>query len=150
MEAPTAKEITIIKGKIMPRGRQSPLTEKKTKERADRIDIVYRLFRDGMSRSELLKRLQDGTIEGIDVGISRAVAHVYINEALERFKVDNDPKQQEKERLMVASRYDHLYQQALKKGQLAVANRILESKAKLFGLDAPQKIEFDNITIKLK
>lgn len=102
------------------------------------IDDVYADIANGMSRSEIQKKLMFGLYpdqEGKEM--KRRNAQDYYNAALDRFAVDTDIEA-DKLRKMFYGRYEALLEEAIRKGDLYNAKGILDSMARIFGIERQQ------------
>lgn len=99
------------------------------------IDDVYADIANGMSRSEIQKKLMFGLYpdqEGKEM--KRRNAQDYYNAALDRFAIDTDIEA-DKLRKVFYGRYEGLLEEAIKKGDLYNAKGILDSMARIFGIE---------------
>ena len=132
--APSKKD---RKAKKLPVGASSKglsptLTDKYNK--ADRIiDQIYCDIANGVSRSTIIKKLEVCDYEGQDKSLKRQ-AHRYYNAALDRFAVDCDIEA-EKLRQMLWGRFEAVFEEAIKKNDLYNARGVLDSMARIFGLE---------------
>ena len=102
------------------------------------VDLVYCDIANGVSRSDCLQKIQEGMYDNKPVKARQAA--YYYNAALDRFAEDRNIES-EKLRDMFFGRYESLLQDAVKKGDLYNARGILDSMARIFGVekkDAPQ------------
>lgn len=113
------------------------LTEEYNKS-DETVSLVYVDIANGMSRSDCLQKLQEGLYGNRPVRARQAAN--YYNAALDRFAEDRNIES-EKLRDMFFGRYESLLADAVKKGDLYNARGILDSMARIFGVekkDAPQ------------
>lgn len=104
------------------------------------VDLVYVDIANGVSRSEIIQKITKGIYEGMERGFCARTAAYYYNAALDRFADDRNIEA-EKLRDMFFGRYESLLQDAVKKGDLYNARGILDSMARIFGVekkDSPQ------------
>ena len=104
------------------------------------VDLVYCDIANGLSRSEIIQKITKGVYESMDKPLAARTAANYYNAALDRFAEDRNIEA-EKLRDMFFGRYESLLQDAVKKGDLYNARGILDSMARIFGVekkDAPQ------------
>lgn len=104
------------------------------------VDLVYCDIANGMSRSEIIQKITKGVYESMEKPLAARTAAYYYNAALDRFAEDRNIEA-EKLRDMFFGRYESLLQEAVKKGDLYNARGILDSMARIFGVekkDAPQ------------
>lgn len=102
------------------------------------ISLIYVDIANGMSRSDCLQKIQEGMYGNKPVKARQAA--YYYNAALDRFAEDRNIES-EKLRDMFFGRYESLLADAVKKGDLYNARGILDSMARIFGVerkDAPQ------------
>lgn len=115
------------------RGLSPTLTEGYNK--TDRvIDQIYCDIANGVSRSTVIKKLEAGDYDGLDKCIKNRQAHHYYNAALDRFAVDCDIEA-EKLRQMLWGRFEAVFEEAIKKNDLYNARSVLDSMARIFGLE---------------
>lgn len=104
------------------------------------VDLVYVDIANGVSRSEVIQKITKGVYEGMERPFCARTAAYYYNAALDRFAEDRNIES-EKLRDMFFGRYESLLQEAVQKGDLYNARGILDSMARIFGVekkDAPQ------------
>ena len=112
--------------------------QKKPKEfnRTDLIvDDVYADIANGMSRSEIIKKLMLGLYpdqQGKEM--KRRNAQDYYNGALDRFAVDTDIEA-ERLRKMFYGRYEAILEQCIKNGDMYNARATLDSMSRIFGIE---------------
>ena len=102
------------------------------------VSLIYVDIANGVSRSDCLQKVQEGLYNNKSVGARQAA--YYYNAALDRFAEDRNIES-EKLRDMFFGRYESLLADAIKKGDLYNARGILDSMARIFGVerkDAPQ------------
>ena len=102
------------------------------------ISLIYVDIANGVSRSDCLQKVQEGLYNNKPVKARQAA--YYYNAALDRFAEDRNIES-EKLRDMFFGRYESLLADAVKKGDLYNARGILDSMARIFGVerkDAPQ------------
>ena len=99
------------------------------------VDDVYADIANGMSKSEILKKLMLGLYpdqQGKEM--KRRNAQDYYNGALDRFAIDTDIEA-ERLRNVFFGRYEALLEEAVKKGDLYNARGILDSMSRIFGVE---------------
>lgn len=104
------------------------------------VDLVYCDIANGMSRSEIIQKITKGVYDSMEKPLAARTAAYYYNAALDRFAEDRNIEA-EKLRDMFFGRYESLLQEAVKKGDIYNARNILDSMARIFGVerkDAPQ------------
>lgn len=112
-------------------------------------DIIYQEIVAGVSRSEIMRKLQDGEYECIpSKDKSRTWRYNLLQAAGERFKIDNE-QEMAKVREEIATRYLSIYKKAMERNNFTAANTAMANLSKLLGTDAPEKISFDEININL-
>lgn len=102
------------------------------------VSLIYVDIANGVSRSDCLQKIQEGMYDNKPVKARQAA--YYYNAALDRFAEDRNIES-EKLRDMFFGRYESLLADAIKKGDLYNARGILDSMARIFGVerkDAPQ------------
>lgn len=98
------------------------------------VELVYCDIANGVSRSVVIDKITKGAYEGMERPLAKRTAAVYYNAALDRFAVDTDIEA-EKLRKMFYGRYEALLEEAVKKGDIYNARGILDSMAKIFGIE---------------
>ena len=101
------------------------------------VSLIYVDIANGVSRSDCLQKIQEGMYDNKPVKARQAA--YYYNAALDRFAEDRNIES-EKLRDMFFGRYESLLADAVKKGDLYNARGILDSMARIFGVekkDAP-------------
>ena len=99
------------------------------------VDDVYADIANGMSKSEILKKLMFGLYpdqQGKEM--KRRNAQDYYNGALDRLAIDTDIEA-ERLRNVFFGRYEALLEEAVKKGDLYNARGILDSMSRIFGVE---------------
>lgn len=132
-----AKQRKAKKAPLCNTGLAPTLTEKYGKL-DNTISLIYVDIANGVSRSDCLQKIQEGMYENKPVKARQAA--YYYNAALDRFAEDRNIES-EKLRDMFFGRYESLLADAVKKGDLYNARGILDSMARIFGVerkDAPQ------------
>lgn len=132
-----AKQRKAKKAPMCNTGLAPTLTEKYGKL-DNTISLIYVDIANGVSRSDCLQKIQEGMYENNPVKARQAA--YYYNAALDRFAEDRNIES-EKLRDMFFGRYESLLADAIKKGDLYNARGILDSMARIFGVerkDAPQ------------
>ena len=131
------KERKAKKAPICKTGLAPTLTEKYN-TLDETISLIYVDIANGVSRSDCLQKVQEGLYNNKPVKARQAA--YYYNAALDRFAEDRNIES-EKLRDMFFGRYESLLADAVKKGDLYNARGILDSMARIFGVekkDAPQ------------
>lgn len=132
-----AKQRKAKKAPICKTGLAPTLTEKYN-TLDETISLIYVDIANGVSRSDCLQKVQEGLYNNKPVKARQAA--YYYNAALDRFAEDRNIES-EKLRDMFFGRYESLLADAVKKGDLYNARGILDSMARIFGVerkDAPQ------------
>lgn len=104
------------------------------------VDLVYCDIANGVSRSEIIQKITKGVYESMERPLAPRTAAYYYNAALDRFAEDRNIEA-EKLKDMFFGRYESLLQDAVAKGDIYNARGILDSMARIFGVekkDAPQ------------
>jgi hypothetical protein len=96
------------------------------------IEKVYVDIANGASRSDCMQKLKEG-IYG-HKPLSARQSQYYYNAALDRFAVDTDIEA-EKLRNVFYGRYESLLNDAVAKGDIYNARGILDSMARIFGIE---------------
>lgn len=122
-----AKRTIIAKGQI------PTLTEKYNK--AEMLtDLVYVDIANGVSRSDIIQKITTGVYECMERPLAKRTAAFYYTAALDRFAVDTDIEM-EKLRNVFYGRYESLFADAVKRGDIFNAKNILDSMARIFGIE---------------
>lgn len=132
-----AKQRKAKKAPICKTGLAPTLTEKYNGIE-ETVYLIYIDIANGVSRSDCLQKIQEGLYNNKPVKARQAA--YYYNAALDRFAEDRNIES-EKLRDMFFGRYESLLADAVKKGDLYNARGILDSMARIFGVekkDAPQ------------
>ena len=98
----------------------------------DLVSLVYVDICNGVSRSDILQKIQLGAYGNNPIKYRQSVN--YYNAAMDRFAVDTDIEL-EKLRKMFYGRYEALLESAITKGDLYNAKGILDSMARIFGVE---------------
>lgn len=98
----------------------------------DLVSLVYVDICNGVSRSDILQKIQNGIYGNNPIKYRQSVN--YYNAALDRFAVDSDIEA-EKLRQMFYGRYEALLETAIKKNDLYNAKGILDSMCRIFGIE---------------
>lgn len=109
------------------------LTEKYDKADA-LVELVYCDIANGVSRSVVIDKITKGAYESMERPLAKRTAAYYYNAALDRFAVDTDIEA-EKLRQMFYGRYESLLEDAVAKGDIYNARGILDSMARIFGIE---------------
>ena len=118
------------------------LTEKYNKADA-LVELVYIDIANGVTRSECIKKITLGAYDGMEKPIKARQAANYYNAALDRFAVDTDIEA-ERLRNLFWGRYETLYADAVKKGDVYNARGVLDSMSKIFlGIDGKNKASIE-------
>ena len=116
-------------------GRGGFMAKTKVYKQADEIiDQVYCDIANGRTKTEIINMLKNG-----DYGKSMQSrnARDYYNAAVSRF-CDEKNEEAEKLKAIYFGRFETLYADAVKKGDIYNANNILQSVCRIFGLEAPK------------
>lgn len=119
-----------IKSLTKPQGR---VGVRKFNKADDLIDEVYCDICNGASRSDVLKKITEGTYKNCERKFSKATAQKYYSVAMKRFAVNTDIKLEEM-RNVFFSRYEAVLEQCIKNGDMFNARATLDSMAKIFGV----------------
>ena len=98
------------------------------------IDQVYCDIANGRTKTEIINMLKNG-----DYGKSMQYRNAidYYNAAVSRFSEEKN-EEAEKLKAIYFGRFETLYADAVKKGDIYNANNILQSVCRIFGLEAPK------------
>lgn len=119
--------------------------EKKEIARRMLIDEVVVDLVNGVPKSEILIKLQDGIYEHVTApSLSMVTSYRVYNAAMAKIRQDSEDSIAEKRELLW-SRYENLYRESLELGNHMNARACLSDMAKIFGLSEPEKQE---VTIK--
>lgn len=99
------------------------------------VDII-----NGVSKSDILTKLVGGLYEHQENTLSRQRAYYWYNLAVERIGTDSEDRLEVK-RQVLWSRYEMLYNDCVQSGNIITAKGVLDSMAKVFGLQAPEQKE---------
>ena len=99
------------------------------------MDII-----NGVSKSDILTKLVGGLYEHQENTLSRQRAYYWYNLAVERIGTDSEDRLEVK-RQVLWSRYEMLYNDCVQSGNIITAKGVLDSMAKVFGLQAPEQKE---------
>lgn len=112
---------------------QNVMTQELKYNKSDElVEKCYVDIANGASRSDVIQKLCDGIYT--DFKYSRRQAQNYYNAALDRFAVDTDIEA-EKLRNVFYGRYESLLNDAIEKGDIYNARGILDSMARIFGVE---------------
>lgn len=103
----------------------------------DIIDDVYVDIANGVSRSDITQKLMNGLYssqKGQQKSMTYRTAQEYWNTALERMHYNKDIEL-DKLRDVFYSRYEALFEEAVKKNDIYNAKAILDSMSKIFGIE---------------
>lgn len=103
----------------------------------DIIDDVYVDIANGVSRSDITQKLMNGLYssqKGQQKNMTYRTAQEYWNTALERMHYNKDIEL-DKLRDVFYSRYEALFEEAVKKNDIYNAKAILDSMSKIFGIE---------------
>lgn len=129
------------KAKKSPTSAGMPTLTEKYNKADDLVSLVYVDIAKGIARSDCLDKLKQG-LYGNKPYKARQAA-LYYNAALDRFAVDTDIEA-EKLRNLFWGRYENLYADAVKKGDIYNARNILDSMSKIFlGVDGKNKASIE-------
>lgn len=98
------------------------------------IDQVYCDIANGLTKTEILNMLKNGHYGKT---MKTRNANDYYNAAVDRFCQEKD-EEADKLRGIYFGRFETLYRDAIKKGDIYNANNILQSVCRIFGLEAPK------------
>lgn len=109
------------------------------------IDDVYEDLCNGMSRTDIIKKLSNGDYKDQKRGLSPRTSSEYFNVALDRMHFNTDIRHEQLKDLFY-HRFENILKRALKKDDLTNARQILDSMARIFlGEDAAKnKIEINS------
>ena len=96
------------------------------------VELVYCDIANGVSRSVVIDKIMKGLYDNKPIKARQSAE--YYNRALDRFAVDTDIEA-ERLRKMFYGRYEALLEEAVKKGDLYNARGLLDSMARIFGLE---------------
>ena len=108
------------------------LQEEKYSKSDELVEKVYVDIANGASRSDCIQKLKEGTYG--NKPYSPRQSQYYYNAALDRFAVDTDIEA-EKLRNVFYGRYESLLNDAIEKGDIYNARGILDSMARIFGVE---------------
>lgn len=112
---------------------QNKMHQEKLYNKSDElVSLVYVDIANGVSRSDCVEKLMTGAYECMPY--SRRQAQAYYNAALDRFAFDTDVEA-ERLRNVFYGRYEALLEDAIKKGDIYNARGILDSMARIFGVE---------------
>lgn len=128
------KSKAMRKAKKTPASKGMPtLTDKYSKADA-LVEQVYCDIANGVSRSQVIDKITKGAYDCMERPLASRTAHYYYNAAMDRFAVDCDIEA-EKLRQMFYGRYESLLEDAVQKGDIYNARGILDSMARIFGVE---------------
>lgn len=116
-------------------GKGGFMAKTKVYKQADEIiDQVYCDIANGRTKTEIINMLKNG-----DYGKSMQYRNAidYYNAAVSRFSEEKN-EEAEKLKAIYFGRFETLYADAVKKGDIYNANNILQSVCRIFGLEAPK------------
>ena len=116
-------------------GKGGFMANTKVYKQADEIiDQVYCDIANGRTKTEIINMLKNG-----DYGKSMQYRNAidYYNAAVSRFSEEKN-EEAEKLKAIYFGRFETLYADAVKKGDIYNANNILQSVCRIFGLEAPK------------
>ena len=100
------------------------------------VDLV-----NGVPKSEILQKLQDGIYEHVtSPTMSMVTSYRVYNAAMAKIRQDSEDSITEKRELLW-SRYENLYRESLELGNHMNARACLSDMARIFGLQAPEQKE---------
>ncbi len=117
------------------------------------VEQVYVDIANGVARSQVIKKLMDGLYDRQKQKYAARTAAYYYTAALDRFAVDTDIEM-EKLRNIFYGRYEGIFEQCIKDGDMYNARCTLDSMAKIFlGVDKKEnkveiKTDGEGITIR--
>lgn len=97
------------------------------------IDNIYVDIANGVSRSDVLQKIQQGEFYGNKPMKYRQAVN-YWDTAMNRFAADTDIEH-EKLRNIFFTRYESLFEEAVKKGDIFNARNVLDSMSRIFGIE---------------
>ena len=111
------------------------ITKTKVYKQVDEIiDQVYCDIANGLTKSEIINMLKSGHY---GKSMQTRNAYDYYNTAVDRFCQEKN-EELDKLRGIYFGRFETLYRDAIKKGDIYNANNILQSVCRIFGLEAPK------------
>ena len=116
-------------------GKGGFMAKTKVYKQADEIiDQVYCDIANGRTKTEIINMLKNG-----DYGKSMQYRNAidYYNAAVSRFSEEKN-EEAEKLKAIYFGRFETLYADAVKKGDIYNANNILQSVCRIFGLESPK------------
>lgn len=120
------------KAKKTPASMGMPTLTDKYNKADDLVSLVYVDIANGVSRSDCLEKLKQGTYGNKPYKARQAA--LYYNAALDRFAVDTDIEA-ERLRNLFYGRYEALLEECIKKGDMYNARGILDSMSRIFGVE---------------
>lgn len=112
------------------------------------IDEIMCDLLNGMSRFQIKRKLEEQQYENQEKTFSHNVVYKFINEALERCKLELKENRDEQRTLMY-SRILSIYEDAVSAGDRSNALKALDQMTKLIGLNDPDKVEVNaNVRVK--
>jgi hypothetical protein len=126
------KSKAVRKAKKTPASKGMPTLSEKYDKADALVEKVYCDIANGVSRSVCLQKLQMGEYGNMPYKARQSA--YYYNMALDRFAVDTDIEA-EKLRQMFYGRYESLLEDAVAKGDIYNARGILDSMARIFGVE---------------
>ena len=128
------KSKKVRKAKRTPASNGMPTLTEKYNKSDNLVGLVYVDIANGVSRSQVIEKITKGVYEGMERPLAARTAANYYNAALDRFAVDCDIEA-EKLRNLFYGRYESLYEEAVRKNDIYNAKGILDSMAKIFGIE---------------
>lgn len=128
------KSKKVRKAKRTPASNGMPTLTEKYNKSDNLVGLVYVDIANGVSRSQVIEKITKGVYEGMERPLAARTAAFYYNAALDRFAVDCDIEA-EKLRNLFYGRYESLYEEAVRKNDIYNAKGILDSMAKIFGIE---------------
>lgn len=120
---------------VTARGTKQLVNEKCYAKAEALIDEVYADIANGVSKSDIRKKIELGLYEAQEgKTASRKTGYDYYNAAIARFAEDCDVKAEELRQIFYG-RYEALLEAAIKKNDLYNARGILDSMARIFGVE---------------
>lgn len=118
--------------RVTQRGTKLQARPKQYAKTEELIDEVYVDIANGVSKSEIRKKIELGLYEAQDgVTASRKTGYDYYNAAIARFAEDCDVKAEELRQIFYG-RYESILQECIKNGDMFNARATLDSMAKIF------------------
>lgn len=108
-----------------------------------RVNRILELLAQGKSRIEIQTTIKD------EFNVSQSTINSDIIKALAELKNNQEPFLSEIKTIIV-DRFEVVWKEAISRGDLKTAANILKEQVKMFGLEAPQKVEVDAGDFKIE